>query len=68
MSGVHRAIAAEITRKGLTGSAALAEFSQDKMRKETGRTIHSSSVSAGKTAGDKNEYLGKNAKDATPGK
>lgn len=62
MSGIKRAILAELARKGTTGAAAIAALQPDKLRAETGRTIHSP---AGKKS-DKGEYLGRHGKDAKP--
>lgn len=64
MSGVKRAIQAEMARKGQGGGAVASAFSPEAMRAEKGRTTHSP---AGKKA-DGGDYLGKTAKDATPRK
>ena len=64
MSGIKRAVQAEIVAKGLTGTAAIAAMQPDKLRAEKGRTIYSP---AGKKT-DPGSYIGKQAKDATPGK
>ena len=64
MSGIKRAILAELTRSGKTGAAAIAEFTPEKIRAEKGRTIHSTATKNP----DQGEYLGRNGKDATPKK
>jgi hypothetical protein len=64
MSGIKRAVQAEIVAKGLTGAAAIAAMRPDKLRAETGRTIYSP---ASKKP-DAGKYIGAKAKDATPNK
>lgn len=68
MSGVNRAIKAEITHAGKTGEAAMQAFKPEAIRAETGRSVHSMAVDPKKVAGDGQDYLGKNGKDATPKK
>lgn len=65
MSGVNRAIKAEIMADGISSEKEIkAKFSPDAIRSEKGQTIHSP---ASKKP-DAGEYLGKNGKDATPKK
>lgn len=66
MSGVKRNILAEVTRKGDTSESAVQKaFSPEAQRAEKGRSIHNGGIVKNEDSGD---YLGKNGKDATPGK
>lgn len=65
MSGVRRAILAELASKGITGEAAQAALSPANQLKEKGISIHNGSAAKGEDPG---EYLGKKANDATPGR
>jgi hypothetical protein len=65
MSGVRRNILAEIMHDGKSSKEEIMKaFSPEAQRAEKGRTIMSP---VAKNA-DKGSYIGKNAKDATPGK
>lgn len=68
MSGVNRAVKAEITHAGKTGAEAMKLMSPENLRAETGRSVHSTSVDPKKIANDKADYLGKTGKDVTPKK
>lgn len=68
MSGVNRAVKAEITHAGKTGEAAMKLMSPENLRAETGRSIHSISVDPKKVSNDMADYLGKTGKNATPKK
>lgn len=61
MSGVRRAILAELASKGITGEAAQAALSPAKQLEEKGISTHNGSTATGEDPG---EYTGKNAKQA----
>lgn len=65
MSGIKRAIQAEIMADGISSEAEIKKsFSPEAMRSEKGQTIYSPSSKNP----DKGKYLGKQGKDATPGR
>ena len=56
MSGIRRAIVAELANKGLTGEKAMAYMNQAEMASENGRSL---------SRGADDSYLGKNAQKST---